>query len=160
MAEELVVIPRNDRGSEVLSKAAAGLGHLKRMELREASQAMNAAVQLAPRNSHLHFLNALTYHLQAKQGDAQKMDVAIEGYLQALRLDPSNWIAREFLGLAHLDHRNFDEAKVHFSEVSMKASMPADKAAKRSASRVTSSGTRTCKGRSARKATRMLSSIG
>lgn len=117
IAQELVVAPRNDGGSEMLAKAAVAVDHLKRMELREASLAMNAALQLAPRNSHLHFLNAFIYHLQAKQGDAQKNEMAIEGYQQALRLDPSNWIAREFLALAYLDHRKFDDAKAEFSEV-------------------------------------------
>lgn len=116
-ADKLIVVPRSDGGSEVLAKTADAIGHLKRMELPEASAGMNAAVQLAPRNSQLHFLNAFTYHLQAKQGDAQKMDMAVEGYQQALRLDPSNWIAREFLGLAYLDSGKFEDAKVQFSEV-------------------------------------------
>jgi hypothetical protein len=34
--------------------------------------------------------------------------MAIEGYSQALRIDPSNWIAQEFLGLAFLDLKQFD----------------------------------------------------
>lgn len=78
---------------------------------------MNEALQLDPRNSHLHFLNGFVYHLQARQGDTQKGEMALEGYQQALRIDPGNWIAQEFLGLAHMDLKQFDLARAAFSEV-------------------------------------------
>lgn len=86
------------------------------MELPQAQQAANEALQLDPRSSHLHFLNAFVYHLQARQGDTQKTELALEGYQQALRIDPGNWIAQEFRGLAHMDLKQFDQAKRAFSE--------------------------------------------
>ena len=38
-------------------------------------------------------LNGFVYHLQARQGDSQKNEIAIEGYQQAMRIDSGNWIA-------------------------------------------------------------------
>lgn len=117
MVRKFVLVPAGEPETEMLAKATVAVNFIQRMELPQASRAVNEALQLAPRNSYLHFLNGFVYHLQAKQGDSQKNEMAIEGYQQALRIDPSNWIAQEFLGLAYLDHRKFDEAKTQFSEV-------------------------------------------
>jgi Tfp pilus assembly protein PilF len=103
--------------SESLVKATEAMGFIRQMNLPRASKAINAALQLDGRNSYLHFLNGFIYHLQARQGDSQKSDLAIEGYRTALRLDPGNWIAQEFLGLAFLDQKQFSRAKENFSQV-------------------------------------------
>ena len=116
MINKITLIPSDETGSEMLQKAKKAVEHLKRMELIEASKAINEALQLDARNSYLHFLNGFIYHLQARQGNAERNEVAIEGYRQALRLDPGNWIAQEFLGLAYLDLKQFKQAKEHFSE--------------------------------------------
>ena len=117
MAQKFVRMPVVEPDSEMLTKAAAAINFIKRMELPEASKAINAALQLDARNTYLHFFNAFIYHLQARQGDTQKTEMAIEGYQQALRIDPSNWIAQEFLGLAYVDAKQFDRAKLEFSNV-------------------------------------------
>jgi pilus assembly protein CpaC len=113
----LALVPQGQGDSEVLAKATVAVEAIKKMDLPRAHLAVNEALQLDARNSYLHFLNGFVYHLQAKQGDTQKSEIAIEGYQQALRLDPGNWIAREFLGLAHMDLKQFDRAKAQFSEV-------------------------------------------
>ncbi|MES2090209.1 MAG: secretion protein [Pseudomonadota bacterium] len=117
MISKLTLMPSGEPGSEMLAKAAEAVGFIKRMELPQASKAINEALQLDARNTHLHFLNGFVYHLQARQGDTQKNEMAIEGYQQALRMDPGNWIAQEFLGLAYLDLKQFDQAKTQFSDV-------------------------------------------
>lgn len=117
MVKEVPLVPANMRDSEMLAKVTEAVKHIKRLELTEAHFAVNEALRLDPRNSHLHFLNGFVYHLQARQGDTQKGEMAQEGYEQALRIDPSNWIAQEFLGLAHMDLKQFDKAKRAFSEV-------------------------------------------
>lgn len=117
MVKEVPLVPANMRDSEMLTKVTEAVKHIKRLELPQAHFAVNEALQLDPRNSHLHFLNGFVYHLQARQGDTQKGEMALEGYEQALRIDPSNWIAQEFLGLAHMDLKQFDRAKRAFSEV-------------------------------------------
>lgn len=119
MVGKFVLGPASAPDSEMLVKATAAVKHMQNMALPQASRSINEALQLAPGNSQLHFLNAFVYHLQAKQGDAQKNEMAIEGYQQALRVDPGNWIAQEFLALAYLDHGRFVEARTQFAEVLM-----------------------------------------
>lgn len=117
MVQELPLVPVGTHDSEMLAKVTVAVNFIKRLELPQAHLAVNEALQLDPRNSHLHFLNGFVYHLQARQGDTQKGEMALEGYQQALRIDPSNWIAREFLGLAHMDLKQFDRARLAFSDV-------------------------------------------
>lgn len=119
MVGKFMLLPSGQPETETLAKATAAVKFIQRGELPQASRAINEALQLAPGNSQLHFLNAFVYHLQAKQGDTQKNEMAIEGYQQALRIDPANWIAREFLGLAFLDHGRYAEAKAQLTEVLM-----------------------------------------
>lgn len=117
MAGKFVRAPTGAADSEMLAKAAIAVNAIKRMDLPEASKSINEALQLDARNSYLHFFNGFIYHLQARQGDSQKYEVAVEGYQQALRIDPGNWIAQEFLGLARLDLKQFEQAKEPFAEV-------------------------------------------
>ena len=117
MVQTVTLVPAGTYDSEMLAKVSVAVDFIKRMELTEAQLALNAALQLDPRHSYLHFLNGFVYHLQARQGDTQKSELALEGYQQALRIDPSNWIAQEFLGLAYMDLKRFEPAKKAFSEV-------------------------------------------
>ncbi len=117
LIDESSLRPPEGNASESLVKAAEAMEFIRRMDLPRASKAINAALQLDGRDSYLHFLNGFVYHLQARQGDSQKSDLAIEGYRTALRLDPGNWIAQEFLGLAFLDLKQFTRAKENFSQV-------------------------------------------
>ena len=80
--------------SESLARATAALTFAAEMKLPQASKAINEALQLDPSNSYLHFFNGLIYHIQARQGDTDKVSTAIEGYRQAIRFEPNNWIWR------------------------------------------------------------------
>jgi tetratricopeptide (TPR) repeat protein len=117
MIKSLPLVPAGTHDSEMLAKVTTAVGFIQRLEFPKAHLAVNEALQLDPRNSHLHFLNGFIYHLQARQGDTQKGELAQEGYQQALRIDPGNWIAQEFLGLAFMDLKQFDRAKLAFSDV-------------------------------------------
>ncbi len=117
MVNKIVLVPAGEPQSEMLAKATVAVNFIKRMELPQANRAINEALQLDARNSYLHFLNGFVYHLMARQGDSQKNEMAIEGYRQALRIDRGNWIAQEFLGLAYMDLKKFEEAKSEFSGV-------------------------------------------
>ena len=117
MVSKFALTPTGEPESEMLAKTTVAVNFIKRMDLPQAHKAINEALQLDARNSYLHFLNGFVYHLQARQGDSQKNEMAIEGYQQALRIDRGNWIAQEFLGLAYMDLKNFDQAIGQFSEV-------------------------------------------
>jgi len=103
--------------SEALERATSALQYAADLKLPQASKSINEALQLDPRNPWLHFFNGLIYHLQARQGDTEKTNTAIEGYQQALRFDPNNWLANEFLGLAFIEKRQYARAQASFAEV-------------------------------------------
>lgn len=117
MVKGVALVPPGTHDSEMLAKATVAVEYIRQMDLPRAHRAVNEALQLDARNAHLHFLNGFIYHLQAKQGDTQKAEVAIEGYQQALRIDPGHWIAQEFLGLAYMDLKQFDRAREQFTQV-------------------------------------------
>ncbi len=117
MVKGVALLPEGQPDTELLSKVSEAVRHIQKMDLPRAQAALNEALQLDARNAQLHLLNGFVYHLQAKQGDTQKAEIAIEGYQQALRIDPANWIAQEFLGLAHMDLKQFPQAKSRFAEV-------------------------------------------
>jgi tetratricopeptide (TPR) repeat protein len=103
--------------SESLKKATSALQLMADMKLAQASKAINAALQLDAQNTHLHFFNGLIYHLLAREGDTDKTGMAIEGYQQAIRTDPNNLLAHEFLGLAFVEQRQYVRAQAEFAEV-------------------------------------------
>lgn len=116
LAQDLPQLPINAHHSDVLAKLAKAIAFMQKMDLPQAQSSINAALQLDPRNAQLHFINGFIYHLQARHGDTQKGEMALEGYQQALRIDPGNWIAQEFQGLALLDLKRFEQAKLAFAE--------------------------------------------
>lgn len=106
----------NGADSDALKLAAKALAQVASFDLVQATKTINAALQLDTSNSYLHFFNGFIYHVMAKQGDGDKLDLAIEGYLQATRFDAENWIAHEFLGLALLEKKQYARAQSAFAE--------------------------------------------
>ncbi len=98
---------------------AKGVNFLERGDYTKASEYFNSALRLDLTNSYVQFMNAITYHLQAIQGDAEKFELAEQGYNMALRFDESNWLAKYYLGLSQLDKRNFKQAQKHLMEAAM-----------------------------------------
>lgn len=110
-------VPRSRLDTEALARAVEALKYAADLDLAAASRAINSALLLDARNSYLHFFNGFIYHLQARQGDTEKTDMAIEGYRQALRLEPGNWIAQEFLGLGLVEQKRYPQAQEAFADV-------------------------------------------
>lgn len=115
--QALPLVPPGAYDSEMLAKVTAAVSFIQQGQLAQAQRAVNEALQLDPVNSYLHFLNGFIYHLQARQGDTEKNEMALEGYRQALRINPGNWIAEELMGLAYLEQKQFDRARLAFSNV-------------------------------------------
>ncbi len=93
----------------------AGLVELNRGDFRKARKAFQAGLRLEPGNGHLHFLNALSYHLEGDAGDAKMLDLAQAGYMTALRFDESNHMAAYLLGLIYFGKRDYQAAQEHFA---------------------------------------------
>ncbi|MCA9540758.1 MAG: hypothetical protein KC620_17785, partial [Myxococcales bacterium] len=76
----------------------AGVTALWQGRLNIASQAFNRALEAAPRDPWLHFLNAYAYDLRAEQGELSQAELAEVGYRLALKFDPNQWAAAYRLG--------------------------------------------------------------
>ena len=88
----------------------AGVEKLEAKKYDAASACFNLALQVQPKNSHLHFLNALNYELMSRDGN-DRLEVARAGYEQALQFNPNNVLAAECLGLLHTRQQNYSAAK-------------------------------------------------
>ncbi len=99
-----------------LQKAAkVGLAELNRGNFEAAGETFRAGLRLEPGNGHLHFLNALAYHLQGRAGEMKMLDLARTGYQTALRYDESNSMAAYLLGQIYFHEKNYAAAKRYFS---------------------------------------------
>jgi len=92
-----------------------GLQALEAQDYAEASQAFNRALKYVPDSSWLHFLNALTYHVQAANGDSSRLELAKVGYDLALRHDPANYWAAYQLGQISFREKSYVEAQDAFA---------------------------------------------
>lgn len=94
----------------------AGVSALRERKYQRASDAFNHALKLDTENSYINFLNGLTYHLMAEQGDSSKLALAKVGYLTAAQYDNTAWWNAYFLGLLELEEHNFTQAQSYFAQ--------------------------------------------
>ncbi|MEW5836491.1 MAG: hypothetical protein AB1832_15620 [Pseudomonadota bacterium] len=94
----------------------AGVTALGQGNYQRASDAFNHALKLDPENSYIHFLNALSYHLMAAQGDSSKLSLARIGYQTAEQYDNTAWWNKYFLGLLEFDQGNYQLAQNYFAQ--------------------------------------------
>ncbi|PLX29661.1 MAG: hypothetical protein C0582_03805 [Alphaproteobacteria bacterium] len=92
-----------------------GLNHLLEDDLARASLEFNRALASKPKDPLPHFLNALTYHLISKQGDAKKADLAEIGYTLAIKRDPSHAYSYYYRGILMLEKKKYQEAQNDFA---------------------------------------------
>ena len=112
-------IPQNKVNTSTRTLVAEGAVALDEGNFEEASQLFNTALRLDLGNSHLHFINALTYHLMAKGGNAKNFEYAEQGYTLASKFDNTNVLAKYYLGLAYLDQRKFKAAQATLAEAAI-----------------------------------------
>ncbi len=110
-------VAATQKTSAVQELVKAGIEKMKSNELDEASRLINLALKLDITNTDLQFLNGFAYHLMSKAGDASKLNLAEQGYQQALRFDPGNLSAEYQLAHLYMDQRNFVKAQSHFAAV-------------------------------------------
>lgn len=108
-------VPQGKQTTAVRALVAKGTKALDQGKFDKANEYFNTALRLDLSNSQLHLLNALTYHLKGKAGDAKAYEYAEEGYQQAFHFDQTNELARYYLGLAYLDQRKFVQAQAELA---------------------------------------------
>ncbi|NVK18866.1 MAG: hypothetical protein HWE30_09235 [Methylocystaceae bacterium] len=101
--------------NELQKLVKVGLEHIHNGEFQKAGKAFEAGLRLEPDNGHLHFLNALSYHLRGQSGDSQMIALAQTGYRTALMFDESNAMAAYLLGQIHFQKREYVAAQNQFS---------------------------------------------
>jgi general secretion pathway protein D len=92
-----------------------GINLLASGETEEAAQHFNSGLKYDPKNSNLHFLNALIYQQHADAGDTTQFELAEVGYQLALKFEPNHWLAAYQLGKLYLGQRQFRRAQNEFS---------------------------------------------
>lgn len=98
-----------------LSQATHGLAAIRAGRYNEASRFFNTALKFEPENAHLHFLNGLSYHLMLAQGHQPNRELAETAYTLALRLAPDHALSAYYLGLIHIDGRQYAKAQAAFA---------------------------------------------
>lgn len=98
-----------------LQQASKGLHELRAGSYGDASRYFNTALKYEPENAHLHFLNGFSYHLLYTQGHHANRDLAETAYNLALRLEPNHALSAYYLGLLHLDARQYAKAQAAFA---------------------------------------------
>jgi len=92
-----------------------GIMKLGEKDYDAAMEFFQSGLRLNPRNGHLHFLHAMTYHLQSLSGDSAKLDMAETGYTMALKFDPGNYWAAYLLGQVYFKQQRYIDAQNQFS---------------------------------------------
>lgn len=109
------LLPKDKVNTTTRALVAEAMVKIDKGELDDASMLLNTALKMDLNNSQLHFMNALTYHLMAKGGNAKNFEYAEQGYQMAYKFDSSNVLAKYYLGLTYLDQRKFKEAQAELA---------------------------------------------
>ncbi|MBX9697578.1 MAG: tetratricopeptide repeat protein, partial [Alphaproteobacteria bacterium] len=96
---------------------AQGVEKLLEGDYDAANYHFNVALEQKPSNNVAHYLNALSYHLQANDGDSGQYDMASAGYEQALKYNPNNAMAALQLGRVKAAQKDYVSAQEHFAQV-------------------------------------------
>ncbi|UTW50224.1 hypothetical protein KFF05_09560 [bacterium SCSIO 12827] len=86
------------------------LDAIRRGALPEANFILNQALNLAPTDPDLHFLNAYVYELRSRSEGARVSELAQSGYIAALNNDLRHWPSAYRLGLWHMRRGEHGEA--------------------------------------------------
>jgi tetratricopeptide (TPR) repeat protein len=98
-----------------LSQAAKALQAIRTGQYSDASRSLNTALKFDPENAYLHFLNGYSYHLLYSQGAQANRELAETAYSLALRFAPDHALSAFYLGLLHLDARQYTKAQASFA---------------------------------------------
>jgi hypothetical protein len=117
MVQVIALVLRGPHDPERLDKVSVAVDFIKRMDLPKAQLAVNEALQLAPRNAHLHSLNGFVYNQQARQGDTRKGRDGAAGLPAGAAHRAGQLDLARALGLACIDLKAFHRARSAFSRL-------------------------------------------
>jgi tetratricopeptide (TPR) repeat protein len=95
--------------------ATKALEAIRTGQYADASRTLNAALKFDPENAYLHFLNGLSYHLLYSQGAQASRELAETAYNLSLRFAPDHALSSFYLGLLHLEARQYVKAQAAFA---------------------------------------------
>jgi len=101
--------------NELQEKVKNGVLALKTGQYEQATELFQEALRLDPANGHVHFLNALSYHMGFLNGNAKMLDLARAGYVTALKFDESDYMAAYFLGHIYFHQKKYRDAQQQFA---------------------------------------------
>lgn len=93
-----------------------GTGNLKVGDYAAASLKFNEILRGNISNATFQTLNGIAYHLDALENDADKLNLAEQGYELATKFDPSDWTPFYLNGLAKLSQKRYRAAKLNFAK--------------------------------------------
>ncbi len=93
-----------------------GTGNLKVGDYAAASLKFNEVLRGNISNATFQTLNGIAYHLDALENDADKINLAEQGYQLATKFDPSDWTPFYLNGLAKLSQKRYRAAKLNFAK--------------------------------------------
>ena len=106
-------LPASDLNTKNIKE---GIVSLKNKEYEKANEYFQKGLRLNPRNAQLHFLNALSYHLNSLSGKVKMLAFAKSGYEVSLRFDKANFWASYFLGQIYFEEKKYKIAQEEFSK--------------------------------------------
>ncbi|MCP4494991.1 MAG: hypothetical protein GY820_47970 [Gammaproteobacteria bacterium] len=113
--QQPVALDSTQINNDMLLSIEEGIQSIQSGNYKEASTIFQRGLKLDPRNSQLHFLNGLNYHLQSLSGDSAHIGLAETGYLMALKYDPGDYWASYFLGQIYYHQQRYVDAQNQFS---------------------------------------------
>ncbi|WP_024955886.1 type II and III secretion system protein [Sulfurospirillum arcachonense] len=105
-------IPTKNKISKLMKQ---GIYEIKNANYEKASKTFAEGLRLDPSNGHLHFLNALSYHMRSLSGNTKMLNLAQIGYSTALKFDNSNYWAAYLLGHIYFQKQEYLNAQNQFS---------------------------------------------
>jgi len=109
------MLDRMEPRNELQEKIKDGVLALRSGNYGRATDRFQEALRLDPANGHVHFLNALSYHLGFLSGNAKMLDLARAGYVTALKFDESDYMAAYFLGQIYFHQKKYADARDQFA---------------------------------------------
>jgi len=115
-AENFIKMLKDNTKGVLSSYEVEGIELLYQGSYGRASEKFNMALSFVPQSGSAHFLNALSYHLMAKEGNTSKIELAEVGYGLAKTFSPDNVYASYYHGILNFENKKYAEAQQNFAD--------------------------------------------